>query len=45
MAGWWAYLLVCPNDNNVIVIMLLLTVGAYGGEGGDPRNGSGYGEW
>ena len=31
MAGWWAYLLVRQNDNNVIVIMFLLTVGAYGG--------------
>ena len=45
---WWGGGLTCscaPNDNDVVVIVLLSTAGAYGGKGGDPRGGSGDGEW
>ena len=34
-----------PDNNDVVVIVLLSTAGAYGGEGGDPGGGSGDGGW
>ena len=45
---WWGGRFTCscaPNNNDVVIIVLLSTVREDGGKGGDPRGGSGDGEW